>query len=198
MSLETEVKIHIPDLSPVQTQLITFGAVCTKTRIFERNLRYDFPGQTLAQQGGLLRLRQDSRARVTYKGVAPQISDQTRTLLELETEVNDFDTMDTIFRKLGLEVQLIYEKFRTTYEYVDTEIVLDEMPFGNFIEIEGSPNAIENVLGQLGLRDKKRILSSYVAVFEQVKTALGLRFRDLSFDNFAGVSVPAAIFEHIR
>lgn len=194
MSLETEVKIYIPDLNHIQQQLQTLGASLIQPRLFERNWRYDTPGQMLAQQGGLLRLRQDSRTRITYKGAAPQISDQTRTLLELETEVGDFDVMDSIFRKLGLEVQLIYEKFRTAYEYADTEIVLDEMPFGNFIEVEGLPEAIENALYQLNLQGNNRILASYVEIFRQVKAALGLSFRDLSFENFAGITVPEHIF----
>lgn len=195
MALETEVKIYIPDLKLVQTHLQNLGAVCTKERIFERNLRYDTPNQSLALQGGLLRLRQDTRARITYKGDVPQISDKARTLLELETEVGDFVIMDTILRKLGLEVQLLYEKFRTTYEFAETEIVLDEMPFGNFMEVEGEPAAIENALRQLGLQNARRILSSYVAIFRDVKEALGLTFRDLSFDNFTGINLPPHLFE---
>ncbi len=198
MSTETEVKIYVADLQSIQHHLEKLGAVCTKPRIFERNLRYDTPDQALYRQKSVLRLRQDSRARVTFKGEALQLSSQTRTLLELETEVADFDVMDSIFRKLGLEVQLVYEKFRTTYEFENTEIVLDEMPFGNFIEVEGTPEAIDHVLSQLNLQQARRILSSYVAVFEQLKQGLRLTFRDLSFENFAGVVVPAHLFDTIR
>jgi adenylate cyclase class 2 len=85
---------------------------------------------------------------------------------------------------------MVYEKFRSTYQLAGAEVVLDEMPYGNFIEIEGAPAAIEVCVTQLGLSQHERILASYVDLFNIVKTALGLDFRDLSFTNFEGIAVP--------
>lgn len=89
---------------------------------------------------------------------------------------------------------VVYEKFRTTYELGEAEVVLDEMPFGPFVEVEGPADAIGRALDRLGLADAPRILVSYLALFERVKAALKLDAHDLTFDNFAGVIVPPEVF----
>ena len=108
--------------------------------------------------------------------------------------VDDFDTMDVILQRLGYHPYVVYEQYRTTYTYGDVEIVLDEMPFGNFIEVEGPPDAIERALNALGLHDAPRILSSYMVLFDQLKAALGLHMHDLTFANFEGIDVPPRVF----
>ena len=37
-----------------------------------------------------------------------------------------------------------------------------------------------------------RILESYTVLFEQARQVLGFTFRDLSFENFSGMTVPPA------
>jgi adenylate cyclase class 2 len=195
MALETEVKIYLPNLGAMQRSLESAQAGMVKPRLFERNLRYENAERSLAPNGIVLRLRQDDRGRITYKG--PAITHEATgisTRAELETEIGDITIMDAILQKLGFQVSLIYEKYRTTYELHGAEIVLDEMPYGNFMEIEGESGAIEQVLHMLNLSETPRIIGSYVVLFEAVKTALGLDFRDLSFANFAGIHVPAEIF----
>jgi len=196
MTLETEVKFYIADLDEISARLHTAGAQQSHRRIFEQNLRYENAAQTLAAQDVVLRLRQDDRARLTYKQALPEQSDtRTTTRLELETEVGDFATMDAILHKLGFYVAMAYEKYRTTYTLHGAEIMLDEMPFGNFIEVEGLAEPIEQVVAALGLGGAPRFLVSYVALFEAVKARLGLTLRDLTFAAFEGVELPDAIFE---
>jgi adenylate cyclase, class 2 len=84
----------------------------------------------------------------------------------------------------------MYEKYRTTYDYNQCEVVLDEMPYGWFCEIEGqSPLSIQQTAEGLGLNWKNRILDSYTFLFAVCRDALGLTFSDLSFSNFKGASV---------
>lgn len=187
---ETEVKLHTPDLSVVQSALETLGATLSKPRIFERNVRYENAKGTFGKQGIVLRLRQDNQAKLTYKA-GKSIQDGIITRFEAEVIVSDFDTMDMMLRLLGFEPYMTYEKYRTTYTHESAEIVLDEMPYGNFTEIEGTVNTIELLINKLSLDNSPRITDSYTVIFEHVNDNLGLDFDDLTFANFEGINVPA-------
>jgi adenylate cyclase class 2 len=190
---ETEVKLYCPDLSMVARKLIGAGAKLVTPRVFERNTRYENANDTLSKEGIVVRLRQDYRVRLTYKGPG-QIADGIVQRYEAEVEVSDFDAMHAILRGLGYHPDMIYEKYRTTYELDETEIVLDEMPYGNFVEIEGDAAAIGRVIQTLGLSEFKRYDASYTGLFKTVKQNLGLKFRDLIFEHFDGVNVPESAF----
>jgi len=195
--IETEVKIAVADLDAIRERLEAAGATLRAPRVFERNVRYEDEAGSLTPNEIVLRLRQDTVARLTYKAPpdpAAATAANVRTRFEAEVTVSDFDTMDIILRRLGFRPYVVYEKYRTTYWLGEAEVVLDEMPFGLFIEVEGAPDAIERALGALGLADAPRIFESYLVLFERVKAALKLDAHDLTFDNFAGVDVPPEVF----
>jgi adenylate cyclase, class 2 len=189
---ETEVKLIVPELDSVRARLETAGAHLEAPRVYERNVRYENAAGTLSSQGIVVRLRQDSRVRLTYKD-GGQVSDGVVSRAEIEVEVSDFTAMDLILGKLGYHPHLIYEKYRTTYTLDGAEIVLDEMPYGTFVEIEGDKATIESVIKRIGLEAAPRYAGSYVALFEQLKTRLGLSFTDLTFANFEGVDTKGLI-----
>lgn len=186
---ETEVKLYTPDLAPIQSALERLGATLAKPRVYERNVRYENAEETFAERGIVLRLRQDNQARLTYKA-GKSIQDGITTRFEAEVVVSDFDTMDTMLNLLGFEPYMTYEKYRTTYTYDGAEIVLDEMPYGNFTEIEGTIDIIELLINKLNLDDAPRLTDSYTRLFDYVCEYLGLDFDDLTFDNFNGIDVP--------
>jgi adenylate cyclase, class 2 len=62
--------------------------------------------------------------------------------IEYETEVADGEAMEKIIENLGIKKTLVYEKRRKTWRFRNVEIVLDELPFGSFMEIEGAVTAI--------------------------------------------------------
>jgi adenylate cyclase class 2 len=190
---ETETKLYCPDLSAIARKLLLAGAKLVTPRVFERNVRYENADESLTENGIVMRLRQDYRARLTYKGPA-QIAEGIMQRYEAEVEVSDFDAMHAILLGLGYHPHMIYEKYRTTYELDETEIVLDEMPYGNFVEIEGEAAAIERVIQTLGVSEAKRYGNSYAGLFEIVKHNLGLSFRDLTFEQFEGIDVPESAF----
>ena len=131
---ETEVKIYVRNLAELQQHLRTIGAELVQERVFERNIRYDDQYDTLTDKGVVLRLRHDIITRLTYK--APGIIERgIMTREELEVEVSNFDTMEQIIFRLGYSPAMMYEKYRTTYQVGETEVMLDELPYGNFIEI---------------------------------------------------------------
>lgn len=190
---ETELKLHTPDLSRVRLALEEASAALTKPRVYERSLRYKNAAGTLGEEGIVLRLRQtsadDQRGLLTYKEGA-RIANGISQRFEAEAAVADFEMMAMILHKLGYEIALIYEKYRTTYTLDEAEIMLDEMPFGSFSEIEADADVIESLVMRLGLENQPRMAASYTEIFANVKARLNLDFRDLTFDNFAGVAVP--------
>ncbi len=194
---ETELKLYTPDHAPIVQQMHALGARLVYPRVLERNVRYEDAQNSLTGRGVVLRLRQDSRARLTYKD-GGAVHDGISSRSELEVEVSDFQLMHLILERLGFHTALIYEKYRTTYEYYGAEIVIDELPFGNFVEIEGDAPTIESIVQALGLQGAQRVTASYTALFEKLKAALNLPFRDLTFENFENVAVPSRFFEEVR
>jgi len=187
--METEVKLYTPDHEAVRSRLEALGAALSAPRVLERNWRYDTPQRSLSASDQVLRLRQDSAIRLTYKGQG-SAANGILSRPEYEVSLDNFETMDAILRALSYQPYMIYEKYRTTYQLGAAEVVLDELPYGRFTEIEGDAPAIEEVIAQLGLSAAPRLMASYTALFERIKRHLGLNFDDLSFANFAGLTVP--------
>lgn len=186
---EIEVKFYLRDLPALQQRLLASGARLEQERVLETNLRFDTPERSLYQAGQVLRLRQDSEARVTYKG-SGGLSAGARLRVELEYTVDDFAMARRVFEALGYEVYMTYEKYRATYALGQVLVTLDEMPFGYFAEIEGPDGeTIQRAAAQLGLDWEARNLDSYTFLFENIKRALDLAYEDLTFANFEGVQV---------
>ena len=184
---EIEVKFPIANLALVEARLQSLEAQLTQARVQETNLRLDTSDQSLTRTLQVLRLRQDSQARVTYKG--PGITrDGVRIRQEFEFAVSDFEAARNLFDALGYSVSMMYEKYRAMYDLDDVHVTLDEMPYGSFVEIEGpQPASIQAAAARLGLNWERRVLDSYTALFDQLRAARGFTFRDLSFANFAGM-----------
>ncbi len=117
---------------------------------FEENTLYE--GDSLDPARSILRLRRtDKAATVTYKeGLGTSSSIEHRR--EEETRVEDPDAMNAILDALGFKPALVYEKRRQTWHLETTEIVVDELPFGLFMEIEGSEGNIVTAELKLGIK----------------------------------------------
>jgi len=188
---EIEIKYLVHDLKKVEKRLLDMEAHLIQPRQFERNLRFDLPDESLKKTFRVLRLRQDENVVLTYKGPGIKSADGIRAREEWEVTVNDFAFMQKIIESLGYVILFIYEKYRTTYATENAQIMLDELPFGFFVEIEGKTQGdIFTLAERLQLNREAVIPDSYQVHFESVKTALGLSFRDLTFENFLGVNIP--------
>lgn len=185
--LEQEVKFYLHDLKALEEKLITLGASLRQPRTYELNLRFDTPDRRLSAAFQALRLRQDNRARLTYKGASDPLR-EISARAELEVEVSDLSTARAILEALGYEVVVSYEKFRAAYLLEDVEISLDEMPFGNFCEIEGPDSeSIRKCAQVLKLDWEKRSKLSYLALFGILKEKMHLDVENLSFNEFTGL-----------
>lgn len=189
---EIEVKFLVHSLERLASRLQDLGARLVQPRAHERNLRFDRPDASLRLARQVLRLRQDDAARLTFKGPGQNL-DGIYARQEIEFVVEDFDKARDFLQALGYQPVMFYEKYRTTYALGGALVMLDEMPYGDFVEIEGeSAAAIHALADQLGLDQSRNICASYAALFDQVRQSLGLNFTDLSFDNFRGIGVPPA------
>jgi adenylate cyclase class 2 len=192
--IEIEAKFYVRDLNPIRRKLEALGAVLIQPRVLETNLRFDLPDQSLRLNGRVLRLRKDTENILTYKGPG-HILDGIRAREELEVRVSDFDTAQAILEALGYQISMLYEKYRTTYELEKALVMLDEMPYGTFVEIEGGNTQHIFALAEiLGLDKTTNCCESYQALFDRCRASIGFTFRDLTFANFQGVAVaPSAM-----
>lgn len=192
---EIEVKFPVRDLDAIARRLEGLGAELAAPRVFELNLRFDTPERTLTSERRALRLRQDTRAVLTYKGPA-EYEGGVSSRQEIEFSVSDFSAARKFLEALGYEVSVLYEKYRATYLLNDLTIVLDELPFGKFVEIEGpGASSIAEAASTLGLDWEARSTASYLALFSTLVEARGLQARNLSFAEFEGQQVSAADME---
>jgi adenylate cyclase class 2 len=189
--VEIEAKFYINNLSFFENRLKSLGAVCKQERVHEINLRFDFPDGSLTRDRRVLRLRQDSRVRLTYKGPAKP-DENVSVRQEIEIEVSDFQSGRHFLEALGYEVTVMYEKYRTTYQLDVVEVALDEMPYGTFLEIEGPDSAsIQVAAAVLRLNWNARCSESYLAIFQHLCQKRGLKIENLSFHDFEGLSISA-------
>ena len=71
--------------------------------------------------------------------------------------------------------------------------MLDELPYGEFIEIEGeNTEAIRSIANLLGLNWNTMIKAGYHALFERAAEKYGLDVSKLSFENLKGIKIAIA------
>jgi adenylate cyclase class 2 len=189
---ETEAKFYVQDLGNIKGRLKGLGARLVQERVLETNVRFDLPDGSLRVQGRVLRLRRDTEAKYTYKG-AGKNSQGVLSREEIEFSVGDFEKAKQFLEALGYQEIFIYEKYRATYEVDQTSIMLDELPYGNFMEIEGETEAtIRDLAEKLNLNWDTAIERSYSALFDDLHKKMNLPFRDLTFANFTGIHINAS------
>jgi adenylate cyclase class 2 len=126
---------------------------------FEENTLFN--GAALEVGACVLRLRRvKGKATLTYKKALPSVS-SIKQRREEETQVEDPEAMEAILVALGFTPALVYEKRRQTWRLGNTEIVIDVLPFGLFMEIEGRVSDIKAVERKLGLKGLRAESASY-------------------------------------
>ena len=141
MAIEIEKKFTLSNdqREQILAGLKEFGAKFIRED-FEENIIYR--GGVLAKRGAILRVRKiDDKTILTYKELVPN-SPAHKQRIEYETEVEKAGELEKIIESLGFVKSLVYEKRRKIWHFRDVEVVLDELPFGIYMEIEGSITAI--------------------------------------------------------
>ncbi|MBI3979942.1 MAG: class IV adenylate cyclase [Chloroflexi bacterium] len=169
MEREVEVKFRVTDLGLLRDRLAGLGAERGR-RVFEENLVFDRPDGSLRAAGQLLRLRHAGDA-VTLTFKSPLPSARFKVRREVEVRVDDFGRGRAILEALGFGVAATYEKHRETWRIGDAEVELDELPFGTFVEIEGSESAIEAIAAALSLDMAEAIVKDYLQLAREAAAA---------------------------
>jgi len=158
MAVEIEKKYLIDKKKLVEltAKLEELGAAFSY-ETFEEN--YLHRGGLLDMRPATLRLRKTkSKNLLTYK---EKLSTESsfKQQIEFETEVSNVDAMENIIGMLGYKLAAVYEKHRKAWKLGGVEVVLDELPFGYYMEIEGDKEDIlkvEKLLGADGLQPEPR------------------------------------------
>ncbi len=160
MPIEIEKKYR---LTKSQRELVTqrlaeIGANLRKHEFEENTL---FSGAVLEHGHSVLRLRRVGKTAVlTYKERLPT-SSGVKHQREDETRVGNPEALELILDALGFTPALVYEKRRTTWTLGKAEIVIDELPFGLFMEIEASEQDISEIEKKLSIKGLKTEHESY-------------------------------------
>jgi len=149
IEIEKKYRLSKKQRSEVLQRLPKIGAK-RKGVEFEENTLY--AGNDLDLGRAVLRLRRiGKRGILTYKERFPSRSD-IKQQREDETEVADPEAMELILDALGFTPALVYEKRRETWTLGKAEIVIDELPFGLFMEIEGPEQDIRDIESKLAIK----------------------------------------------
>lgn len=197
--LETEVKFPVSDPETLRATLMRVGAI-SQGRADEFNIRLDDLSWSLTEQNVVLRLRRTEEQNgeltrtLTLKTGPRDTGSPVRSLREIEVNVTNVEATLAILEELGYVPYWHYEKRREVFTWRRTEVMLDEMPYGWFVEIEGDEADIRTLAAKLGLEIGDGIPYSYAEIFQHVCRNLGLEMQDLTFEAFAGVHVPPAAY----
>jgi adenylate cyclase, class 2 len=160
MGIEIEKKYRLtPEQSARLHENLRVSGATLEGEEFEENTLY--AGGTLDPSRQVLRMRRvGERAILTYKERFFSTA-AIKHNREDETVVENADALSDILDALGFHPSLVYEKRRATWRLMNTEIVLDELPFGLFAEIEGEEQAIRDVEERLNLKDVEVEMATY-------------------------------------
>lgn len=158
IEIEKKYRLSKKQREEVLRRLPEIGAK-RKGEVFEVNTLYS--GPNLESGNSVLRLRRiGKRGILTYKQRFPSKSD-IKHQREDETRVDDPEAMEAILEALGFFPALVYEKRRETWNLGKTEIVIDELPFGLFMEIEGAEQDIRDIESKLAIKRLRAESATY-------------------------------------
>lgn len=186
---EIEAKFFVWDLDRISARLEALGAEIVHPRVFEQNWRYDTPERGMNARHQLLRLRKSHIVTLTYKSSATDVAG-TSQRTEYETEVSDIEMTRNLLGALGFVVTDCYEKYRAAYNLDGLYITLDELPFGNFVEIEGDQIAdIQGAAADLELDWDANITQNYLLLFKTLQKNTAIDESELTFERLSGYRI---------
>lgn len=185
-TLEIEVKIRCDNFDRLLNA--GFDLKMAEPRHFEDNWLLDTRDSQLLKDGAALRVRAvNGKGLVTYKGVVEESSTSPlKVREEIESDTDDPESMVRLFERLGFHRSFRYQKYRTSYhmfvEGSEIEVVFDETPMGNFIEIEGDDKRVLRALNALGFTNSDIIRESYPELQAARCKQRGVPLEDLVFE----------------
>lgn len=184
---EIEAKFVVPELDPFRQRLERHSARPVQPRHREVNLRFDLPDASLRSSGAVLRVRHSLVSTLTYKAPGPDPEHRT----EIEVGVDDPEQARSLLEALGYHLVFRYEKNREVYLWDGAEVMLDELPFGCFLEIEAETvDVVQRTAENLGLTWADRLGLTYLGLFEFLRERYRWDAHDATFQGLAGLDKP--------
>jgi adenylate cyclase class 2 len=165
LSIETEVKVRIEDPESFCRRLITMKAEKVSSRHFEDNHLLDFPDNRLGSRRCLLRVRLAGEKNIlTFKG-PPLPKGIFKIREEIEVGLEDSAAALQIFQQIGMQVSFRYQKYRREYLLNEVHLAVDETPIGNFVEFEGTQDAIRDLADKMEIPESEFLRLSYYSLY---------------------------------
>jgi adenylate cyclase class 2 len=166
MPIEIEKKYRLTkkQRSAIERRLRDLSLVAGELEHEENTI---YRGGHLDKPGSALRLRRvNGRAKLTFKQRRPSKS-AIKHQQEEEVVVADADAMAAILAALNFRPGLIYDKRRTRWKVGKATVVIDELPFGLFMEIEAPVREIKRVEKSLGAEKIPVEMETYPSLTRQ-------------------------------
>ncbi len=165
MNKEVEIKIKISK---------EFFEKLTKNRNFEFEKTYGFFTEqyTNMTHGIFPRIKDKGTTALVTVKVKNKLDSKMfeRDEYEFEIESSKTESVRGMFKALGYIIEEIFEKKRYALEPINgCDFVVDELPFGYFIELEGREDMIEESIKELDLVNNERINGAYLKLWEAYK-----------------------------
>lgn len=201
---EIEIKLRVADIPALLRRLRRIGAAA-RGRVFERNTLYDTPAADFRRCGCLLRVRVETPAAGHRLAVGPRGAVLTfkappekpgrkprsrrmgirppryKVRLERELRMRTPSAWPRLLGLIGLRPAFIYEKYRSTFVLGPLQLDLDETPAGVFLELEGSPAAIDRAAKALGYSPRDYFTGTYWDVYAADCRRRGVHPRNFVF-----------------
>jgi adenylate cyclase class 2 len=189
---EIELKFCVPDARAFPARAAEAGFAMRTPRTLERNALFDTPDRGLLGQRQVLRMREyGGQWVITHKRPPAHNDDSSfyKERLEIETAVSDGEAMGAVFVELGFSPVFRYEKFRTEFHDGNGALVLDETPIGDFAELEGAPEWIDEALERLAIPRDWCFTDSYGRMFLDWKERSSSDVENMTFEEIQPAGV---------
>jgi predicted adenylyl cyclase CyaB len=170
---EVELKAVVDDVNERREKVETAGGeLLFEGKISDR--RYDFSSGELASRDEVLRTRtyigkDSTKTYLDWKGPT-EFSDVYKVREEITMPVDDFASLESILRRLGLQQTAEIDREIAQYQLGDATIRFEIYPrMDTLVEVEGEPEAIESAIEAIGLPRgtfSNRRLVDFVVDFE--------------------------------
>ena len=127
------------------------------------------PPVPCASRTEIFRIRQyNGQCVLTHKRIPDNGigEDRHKHRIETETQVEDGEALATVFKSLNLLPAFRYEKWRTEWSDGVGHCVVDETPIGNYAELEGTSEWIDQAAMRLGVEREEYLTLSYGRLFD--------------------------------
>lgn len=195
---EIEIKLRITDI-PELLRKIKKLHVIPQPRLREQNILYDTPQSHLRRRKMLLRLRIETSAnhhapanpakeRVILTSKAPPQPQRNNrpSRYKIRAEREQVASISSrqyakALTSLGFRPAFRYDKFRTTFRLQDLHLDLDETPAGVYLELEGTPKAIDRAAEALGFAKDQYLRATYWDLYVAACRRRGTKPKNMLF-----------------